>query len=107
MKKKKEVFNPIKEDESGKIAKRMIWSTESLNLAIKGLEEGKKLKANPFYENNTRLLKGDLVFERTEEEIEEWKKCRDDILYFAEKYCKLMTPEGIQHIHLRDYQKYR
>lgn len=105
MKKKKEVFNPVKEDESGKIAKRMIWSTESLNLAIKGLEEGKKLKANPFYENNTRLLKGDLVFERTEEEIEEWKKCRDDILYFAEKYCKLMTPEGIQHIHLRDYQK--
>ena len=105
MKKKKEVFNPIKEDESGKIAKRMIWSTESLNLAIKGLEEGKKLKANPFYENNTRLLKGDLVFERTEEEIEEWKKCKNDILYFAEKYCKLMTPEGIQHIHLRDYQK--
>lgn len=105
MKKKKEVFNPVKEDESGKIAKRMIWSTESLNLAIKGLEEGKKLKANPFYENNTRLLKGDLVFERTEEEIEEWKKCKNDILYFAEKYCKLMTPEGIQHIHLRDYQK--
>lgn len=105
MKKKKEVFNPVKEDDSGKIAKRMIWSTESLNLAIKGLEEGKKLKANPFYENNTRLLKGDLVFERTEEEIEEWKKCKDDILYFAEKYCKLMTPEGIQHIHLRDYQK--
>ena len=105
MKKKKEVFNPVKEDESGKIAKRMIWSTESLNLALKGLEEGKKLKANPFYENNTRLLKGDLVFERTEEEIEEWKKCRDDILYFAEKYCKLMTPEGVQHIHLRDYQK--
>lgn len=105
MKKKKEVFNPVKEDDSGKIAKRMIWSTGSLNLAIKGLEEGKKLKANPFYENNTRLLKGDLVFERTEEEIEEWKKCKDDILYFAEKYCKLMTPEGIQHIHLRDYQK--
>lgn len=105
MKKKKEVFNPVKEDESGKIAKRMIWSTESLDLAIKGLEEGKKLKANPFYENNTRLLKGDLVFERTEEEIEEWKKCKDDILYFAERYCKLMTPEGVQHIHLRDYQK--
>lgn len=105
MKKKKEVFNPVKEDDSGKIAKRMIWSTGSLNLAIKGLEEGKKLKANPFYENNTRLLKGDLVFERTEEEIEEWKKCKDDILYFAEKYCKLMTPEGVQHIHLRDYQK--
>ena len=104
MKKKKEVFNPVKEDESGKIAKRMIWSTESLDLAIKGLEEGKKLKANPFYENNTRLLKGDLVFERTEKEIEEWKKCKDDIIYFVENYCKIMTPEGIQKVKLRDYQ---
>jgi hypothetical protein len=63
------------------------------------------LVANPFYENNTKLLKGDLVFERTKEEIKEWKKCAGDIHYFTEKYCKLMTPEGIKNIKLRDYQK--
>ena len=88
-------FNPVKEDKDGVIAKRMIWSTEAINLALKGLEQGRKLIANPFYENNFRLLKGDLVFERTPEEIEEWKHCATDIVYFAEKYCKLMTPEGI------------
>lgn len=99
------VFNPIKEDKDGVLAKRTIWSTESLRLALKGLEQGRKLVANPFYENNSQLLKGDLVFERTEEEKEEWKRCAKDIIYFAEKYCKLMTPEGIQHIKLRDYQK--
>lgn len=98
-------FNPVKEDTSGKIAKRMIWSTEAVNMALKGLEQGRRLVANPFYENNTKLLKGDLVFQRTPEEIAEWKKCEGDIIYFANTYCKLMTPKGVQHIELRDYQK--
>ena len=103
--KKQDVFNPVKEDKDGVVAKRMIWSTRSLDIAIKGMIAGKKLIANPFYEKNTSLLKGDLVFDRTEEEIQEWIKCKNNIIYFAEKYCKLMTPEGIKNIILRDYQK--
>lgn len=98
-------FNPVKEEKDGVKAKRMIWSTHTLDLALKGIEQGRKLIANPFYEGNTKLLKGDLVFQRTEDEVKEWIKCKNDILYFAEKYCKLMTPEGIQNIELRDYQK--
>ena len=101
----KNSFNPVKEDKDGVIAKRMIWSTESLSLAIKGLEDGRKLVANPFYENQIKLLKGDLVFQRTEEEKKEWKKCATDIIYFVNKYCKLMTPQGIKHVTLRDYQE--
>lgn len=98
-------FNPIKETTDGVQAKKVIWTTKTIEMAIKGLEQGRKLVANPFYENNTKLLKGDLVFERTKKEIEEWKKCASDIHYFTEKYCKLMTPEGIKNIKLRDYQK--
>lgn len=98
-------FNPIKEDKDGVIAKRMIWSTITLSTALKGLEDGRKLVANPFYENNTKLLKGDLVFQRTPEEKEEWKKCATDIIYFVNKYCKLMTPQGIKQIKLREYQE--
>lgn len=97
-------FNPIKQDKEGNYSK-ITWSTNSLNIAIKGLEEGKKLISNPFYENKTYLLRGDLVFKHTPEEIEEWKKCQKDIIYFANKYCKLMTPKGIKHITLRDYQE--
>lgn len=97
-------FNPVKEDKDGVKAKRMIWSTQAIDLALKGIEQGRKLVANPFYENNTKLLKGDLVFQRTQEEIDEWLRCKNDIVYFVEKYCKLMTPEGIQHVELRDYQ---
>lgn len=102
---KQDTFNPVKEDKDGILAKRAIWSTNSLNLAIDGIKQGRKLMANPFYDSNTNLLKGDLVYNRTEEEIQEWLKCKNDILYFVEKYCKLMTPEGIKNITLRDYQK--
>ena len=98
-------FNPVKEDLSGVQAKRVIWSSKSLDLAFEGLKQGRKLVANPFYENNTKLLKGDLVFDRTQEEIQEWLRCKNDIIYFVEKYCKLMTPEGIKNVKLRDYQQ--
>lgn len=104
-KKRVETFDPVKEDKDGVKAKRVIWSSRALNLAFEGLKQGRKLVANPFYENNTKLLKGDLVFDRTEEEIAEWLRCKNDIIYFVEKYCQLMTPEGIQHVKLRDYQK--
>jgi hypothetical protein len=96
-------FNPIKEDKEGKVNK-IVWSSETINKAISGINEGKKLISNPFYENKTYLLKGDITFKHTEEEIEEWLKCKNDIVYFANKWCKLMTPEGIKNIILRDYQ---
>lgn len=101
----KSTFNPVKEEVAGSTAQRVIWTTDALNIALRALEAGKRLKVNPFYENEVKLLKADLVFERTPEEIEEWRKCRNDILYFANKYCKLMTPEGIKNITLRDYQQ--
>jgi hypothetical protein len=102
---KQDTFNPVKEDLSGANAKRAIWSSRSLDLALEGLKQGRKLVANPFYENNTKLLKGDLVFDRTQDEIQEWLRCKNDIIYFVEKYCKLMTPEGIRNVKLRDYQE--
>ena len=104
MAKKSIGFNPVKDEKDGVKAKRMIWSSSAIDLALTGIGQGKKLVANPFYENNTKLLKGDLVFQRSENEIKEWMKCKNDIIYFVEKYCKLMTPEGIQHVTLRDYQ---
>ena len=101
----KSTFNPVKEETGDVRAKRIVWSTEILNAAVAALGAGKRLKVNPFYENEITLLKADLVYERTPEEIEEWQKCRNDIIYFADKYCKMMTPEGIQHVQLRDYQR--
>ena len=98
-------FNPIKEMKGDQRSQAIQWTTQILDVAIKGLSKGKRLVANPFYENNVKLLKPDLVFVHTKEEAEEWKKCANDIFYFIETYAKTMTPLGIRNITLRDYQK--
>jgi len=96
-------FNPVKEMVGGKQAERVIWSTNIINIALEAIEQGKPLKASPFYMKNTKLLKPELVYKRTKEEIEDYIKCKQDPVYFASK-CYLMTPEGLQPCKLRDYQ---
>ena len=98
-------FNPIKETVGGKKAEAVQWTSKIIKQALDGIDKGLPLAVNPFYEKNTKLLKPDLLYKRTPEEIKEWKKCANDIIYFANTYCKLMTPDGIQNISLRDYQE--
>ena len=97
-------YNPVKEIKGGVEASKVVWSTKSLNAAVDALAKGLPLKANPFCGTNTKLLKPDLVYKRTEEEVEDYIKCMQDPLYFAEK-CFLMTPKGLQLVKMRDYQK--
>lgn len=96
-------FNPIKEQKGNEQAQSVIWSTKSIEAAVDAIKKGLPLKVNPFIGNNTKLLKPELVFKRTEEEIADYVRCMQDVTYFAEK-CFVMTPEGLQPIHLRDYQ---
>jgi len=82
------------------------WSTKKVEQLLASLEEGYKSKTGtPFYENNPDLKKGNIVWEYTEHELGELKKCSQDIMYFANNYCTVMTDEGLQTIVLRDYQE--
>lgn len=94
-----------KQDKKGNNAQ--VWSTEKVKEAMSFLSKGKKpLIGNPFFERKFGHRKGNLVFQYTKEEIHEMKKCKNDIFYFAEKYCKIKTEEGIYtDFKLRDYQK--
>lgn len=101
---KEKEFNPVKEQVGGKAAERVVWSTYSLNAAVKALKQGLPLKANPFIGKNTKLLRADLVYKRTEEEIEDYIRCKEDPVYFASK-CYLKNPAGgLSQVELRDYQ---
>lgn len=97
-------FDPVKRDKGGKEAEAVIWSCSVLDKAVDAMKKGLPLKANPFIGKNTKLLKPDLVFKRTQEEIEDYMHCMEDPLYFATK-CYLMTPTGLQPVILRDYQE--
>lgn len=96
-------YDPVKQLKGGVEASKVVWSTKSLNAAVDALKKGLPLKANPFCGANTLLLKPDLVYRRTEEEVEDYIKCMQDPIYFAEK-CFLMTPKGLQAVKMRDYQ---
>lgn len=97
-------YDPVKYDKGGKEAEKVIWTTKSLDAAVKALNEGLPLKANPFIGKNTKLLKPDLLYKRTQEEIDDYIHCMQDPIYFGSK-CFLMTPEGLQPCVLRDYQE--
>ena len=101
----KTTFNPVKEVKGDQRSQAIQWTSTILDTAVKGLGKGKRLVANPFYENNVKLLKPDLVFVRTAQEVAEWERCANDIFYFVETYAKTMTPLGIRNITLRDYQR--
>ena len=87
--------------------KSSFWSTSRVEKLLYDAEElGVDYKDvdNPFHENEPELRSGNVLFEYTEWELEEIKKCASDVVYFADKYCKVMTDEGIRQIVLRDYQ---
>lgn len=84
------------------------WTTERVMKIINDADEkGIDFKDvdNPFHENDPELRRGGILFEYTEWEVEEFKKCASDVRYFANTYCNAMTDEGIRKITLRDYQE--
>ena len=92
----------LKEDKIGNF-----WSTAKVDqLNYNAEENGIDYKDvdNPYHENDPELRKGQILFEYTEWELEEMRRCAEDVVYFANKYCKVMTDDGIQKIDLRDYQ---
>ena len=61
---------------------------------------------NDIYRGNVNLKKISTPVEWTPELMEEYVKCKDDVVYFAENYIKVITlDEGFTSINLYDYQK--
>ena len=81
------------------------WSTEKVEQLMVALDEGYKPKAHPFHSGDPNLRKGNIVFNYTDKEIKEIRKCATDIVYFANTYCTVMTDEGLKSITLRPYQE--
>ncbi len=83
------------------------WSTARVEKIMRDAEDnGVEYKDvdNPFHENEPDLRRGNILFEYTDWELDEIKKCASDVVYFANNYCKVMTDDGIRQIELRDYQ---
>lgn len=86
----------------------VVWNTEKINKLLADHENGiidiKTLKHSPFKDNDPAWKKPNIVWSYTPEEYEELQKCKADVVYFAEKYCEIMTEDGVRTVTLHDYQ---
>jgi len=90
------------------VVKQIVFTTKMVDNVTKSINDGVVVKRfqNPWFQNEIGVRRSGIVFNRTEEEVQEYIKCKLDIKYFAQKYCKIKTEDGtITHIELRDYQK--
>ncbi|ACL78387.1 gp17 terminase DNA packaging enzyme, large subunit [Escherichia phage JS10] len=65
-----------------------------------------KMNKRTRYMGLPNLKRANIKTQWTREMVSEWKKCRDDIVYFAETYCAITHIDyGTIKVQLRDYQR--
>lgn len=87
--------------------KRIVWTTELVESTKKKLDDGFILKniEIPYFEKKTGLRKRDCTFKFSQDELDEYTKCKLDIRYFANNYCFIKSEDGsFKVMRLRDYQ---
>lgn len=84
-----------------------VWSTKAVNEYMNDLDNGVERRESPFYFGDQQLRKPHLLFEYTQDEIEELVRCKNDVNYFANHYAYTMNPStgALNLITLRDYQE--
>lgn len=81
-----------------------VWSTSKIDAYFDKYSKGEKLGVPPFIDGDIGKKAPNLPFQYQPDELEEFRACAKDVVYFANKYASAMTDEGIQKITLRDYQ---
>lgn len=88
--------------------KKFTFTSKNIEDITQKINDGYVLKRhmNPWFKNEVGVRRAGISFGITDPEFSEYVKCKLDIKYFAEKYCKIKREDGsIGPIFLRDYQK--
>jgi hypothetical protein len=87
--------------------RKFVFNSELVEELTQKINDGIVLKRyqNPWFKNEIGNRRAGITFAMTPEEIAEYIKCKTDIKYFAQKYCKIKVEDGsIKNLTLRDYQ---
>lgn len=88
--------------------KKIIFDTQFIDKVVDRANDGVILKRfeNPWFKNEVGVRRSGIIFKMSDYELQEYIKCKLNIKYFAECYCKVKTEDGtINNIKLRDYQE--
>lgn len=84
--------------------KSTIYTTERVATLEDAILNGDKPDTACFYHGDSNWRDSGVIFEYSDEELEELEKCSNDCSYFVENYCKVLNSNGRTLIKLRDYQ---
>jgi superfamily II DNA or RNA helicase len=96
------------EKKEQEVERKIVFTTQLVTETTDKINDGVVIKRfqNPWFQNEVGVRRSGLTFMMTDDEIQEYIKCKLDINYFAEKYCRIKTEDGsVQNIKLRDYQR--
>lgn len=88
--------------------RKIVFDTELVEQVTYKINDGVVVKRfqNPWFQGEVGVRRAGATFRMSDDEIQEYIKCKLDIQYFAEKYCKIKTEDGsVRNMTLRDYQK--
>ncbi len=88
--------------------KQFIFTAENVLDVTAKINDGYTIKRymNPWFGGEIGVRRAGCVYSMVEDEIQEYIKCKLDIHYFSEKYCKIKREDGtIGPMKLRDYQR--
>lgn len=87
------------------IVKTITWTTEKVEQWKMDAENGIIKGKSPYFKGGD-YRRANIPFIYTKEEIAEIYKCKNDIIYYAETYCYIMTgTQGYKKVKLFPYQK--
>lgn len=88
--------------------RRFIFTTKNIDEITQKIGDGVVMKRymNPWFKGEVGVRRSGITFAMTPDEIQEYIRCKLDIHYFAETYCRIKREDGsIGKIKLRPYQK--
>lgn len=101
---KKKLENDIALKRTG-VKNKTLWTSEKVAECVIEIADGIVRQDNPFVKGNISKRKPNIPFQYTKEELTEMENCYKDVVYFAEKYCQVVTDDGVMKVKMRDYQE--
>jgi len=83
----------------------VIWNSASVQHTLDKLRMGIPADLGAFHQGDIELKAANLLYQLSQDEVDEFHKCSEDIIHFVEKYCRFLTDTGRRTIKLREYQK--
>ena len=85
------------------MAQTIVWNSILVQQTLDKLRMGMIADLSCFHYGDIELKAGNILFNHTKEELDEFDKCSNDIVYFVEKYCRFVTDSGRRVVELREF----